>query len=175
MHTMLDKPDAVAVPAKAAPVLRHLDHATSLALNTGFNASQIDASSRSFQSALHQFEVVLSYGKITDPRVILQALNLYLVAHQQAEGIGVFREILDRFAPTMSDETRAVYEASLAVLTATHADKIPLLERPAWVKDAFALLDAAQARTGSKHPIPHWAAGLIYADVPWFFSKRSRP
>ena len=55
--------------------------------NPDIRMRSADARDRSFQSALFQLELVMSHGRITDPRVILQAMNLYMVSNQQACGI----------------------------------------------------------------------------------------
>lgn len=127
---------------------------------------------RSFHSSLQLFETLLSYGRTEDPRVVLQAVNGYINARQQAVGIDLFKGILDRHQDTMSVDGRALYLSSLAILRATHAERVPLLKRIGWVKDSFALLDRAFELTSGGNPIVHWAAGMIYSQVPPFFFKK---
>ena len=146
---------------------------SSLGFAPGFEQFSNHNNTRSFQAMLHEFEVVLSYGRTEDPRVILQAMNSYLLADQQKVGIDLFSRILDVYGAQMSNEGRAVYESGLGILRATYADNIPLMQRIGWVKDSFALIEAALKRTHNNHPIPHWAAGMVYAQVPFFFFKRA--
>ncbi|MEY1554350.1 MBL fold metallo-hydrolase [Yoonia sp. R2331] len=170
LTTLIDRPET-----QPAPSIRHshFDFATSLNLAEGFQRFSDPSADRSFQSMLQQFEIVLSYGKVTDPRVILQAMNFYLVSEQQKFGIELFTEILAQYAGTMEPQTLAIYESALGVLRATYADHVPLMRRISWVKASFDLIEGALKRTAHEHPVPHWAAGMVYAQVPGFFFKKS--
>jgi glyoxylase-like metal-dependent hydrolase (beta-lactamase superfamily II) len=134
--------------------------------------SQAGSADRSFHSALFLFETLLSYGRTEDPRLIMQAVNGYINAQQQAIGIQLFDGILRHHREKMSKDTEAVYLSGLAILRATHADNVPLLKRISWVNDSFALLDRAFALTTGENPMVHWAAGMIYSQVPAFFFKK---
>ncbi len=130
-------------------------------------------SDRSFQSPVFYYETLLSYGLATDPRVVLQALNGYILARQQPHGIALFRGVLDQYGATMNAQTRALYLSCLGVLRATFAEKVPLIKRIPWVKQSFDLLEQSLSLTGHENPISHWAAGMVYAQVPFFFGKKS--
>ena len=151
--------------------LRALEFGSALGFAEGFERFAASDENRSFQSMLHQFEVILSYGDVADPRVILQAMNLYLTSNQQRYGIELFTNILSTYADGMAPDTRAIYESALGVLRATHSDRIPFHRRIGWVRESFELIETALDRTCSDHPIPHWAAGMVFAQVPWFFFK----
>lgn len=135
---------------------------------------QTEAYSRSFHSTLFLFETLLSYGQTEDPRVVLQALNGYINARQQAEGIELFEGVLAKYRGNLSSDGVALYLSGLAILRATHADRIPLLKRIGWVTDSFALLDQAFELASDDNPIVHWAAGMIYSQVPPFFFKKTQ-
>lgn len=160
-----------AVHSRPSGQLRALEFGSALGFAKGFGSFAASDGDRSFQSMLQQFEVILSYGDVEDPRVILQAMNMYLTSNQQQYGIELFTLILSLYADGMAPDTRAIYESALGVLRATYADHIPLNRRISWVKESFALIETALDRTGSDHPIPHWAAGMVYSQVPWFFFK----
>jgi glyoxylase-like metal-dependent hydrolase (beta-lactamase superfamily II) len=134
--------------------------------------SQFGSADRSFHSPLFLLETLLSYGQTEDPRLIMQAVNGYINAQQQAIGIQLFDGILDRYRENMSKDTEAVYLSGLAILRTTHADNVPLLKRITWVNDSFTLLDRAFSLTAGEHPMVHWAAGMIYSQVPAFFFKK---
>ncbi|WP_415715913.1 MBL fold metallo-hydrolase [Roseibium sp.] len=135
---------------------------------------QTEAYSRSFHSTLFLFETLLSYGQTEDPRVVLQALNGYINARQQAEGIELFEGVLAKHRGNLSADGVALYLSGLAILRATHADRIPLLKRIGWVTESFAMLDQAFELASDDNPIVHWAAGMIYSQVPPFFFKKKR-
>ncbi len=143
-----------------------------VALNPKIALMMPKTADRSYQSSLLMFETLLSYGKARDPRGVLLALNAYLNANQKAHGIALFEGVLNQYRREMAPETQALYLSCLAILRATYADEIPLMRRIGWVKDSFALLQEALDLTGSAHPIPHWAAGMVFAQVPGFFGKR---
>ena len=72
----------------------------------------------------------------------------------------------------MEDETRAVYLSAYALLRATYADRVPVPGRIFWVWDTFEILDQAQS-LAPNDPLVHWSSGLIYAQVPELFGKRT--
>ena len=146
--------------------------ARSLAFADGFESVTAAMPDRSFHPILPLFETLLSHGKNTDPRMTMLTVNAYLSANQQAVGIRLFEGILHRFGRGMSDDVRAVYLAAYSILRATHADRVPLVRQIAWMRDTFRFLEEARELTGGTHPIVRWAAGQIYAQVPWFFFKK---
>ncbi|WP_298964645.1 MBL fold metallo-hydrolase [uncultured Roseibium sp.] len=129
---------------------------------------------RSFHSQLHYFETLLSYGKNQDPRVTMLMINAYLNTNQQAQGIAFFERLLQRYEQEFADDVRAVYLSAYAILRATHADRIPLVRRIPWVLKTFQHLEEGRRLTSGTHPIVRWAAGQIYAQVPFFFGKKSQ-
>jgi glyoxylase-like metal-dependent hydrolase (beta-lactamase superfamily II) len=144
----------------------------SVATNPGIlNQLPVDRD-RSFQSSLMLFETLLSYGQVRDPRVILQALNAYITANQQPHGIALFDGILAQYASRMDVEVLATYRACLGVLRATYADHVSLARRIGWVRQSFRLLEMSLSMTQHTAPIAHWAAGMVYAQVPVFFGKK---
>ncbi len=129
---------------------------------------------RSFHAPLHFFETVMSYGRNTDPRATLLMLNGYLNANQQAVGIPFFERLLSTHGANMTDDVRAVYIAALAILRATHAERVPLHRRIPWVLKSFRILEEARHLTAGEDPVVRWAAGQIYAQVPFFFGKKKQ-
>ncbi len=138
----------------------------------GFDRIAAEMPARSFHPLLPLFETLLSYGRNSDPRMTMLAVNAYLNANQQAVGIRLFERVLERYGDEMADDVRAVYIAAYAILRATHADQVPLVRRIGWVLESFRHLEEARRLTGGNHPIVRWAAGQIYAQVPWFFFKK---
>ncbi|WFE90968.1 MBL fold metallo-hydrolase [Roseibium porphyridii] len=129
---------------------------------------------RSFHSQLHYFETLLSYGQNQDPRVTMLMVNAYHNSNQQAHGIAFFERLLERYGEGFTDDVRAVYLSAYAILRATHAERVPLVKRIPWVLKTFQHLEESRRLTGGTHPIVRWAAGQIYAQVPFFFGKRSQ-
>ena len=146
--------------------------AKTLDLADGFETIAADMPDRSFQPVLPLFETLLSYGRNTDPRMTMLAVNAYLNANQQAVGIQLFEKVLEQHGKDMTDDVRAVYLAAYAILRATHADRVALPRRIQWVLETFRHLEEARRLTDGNHPIVRWAAGQIYAQVPWFFFKK---
>ena len=127
---------------------------------------------RSFHSDLAFFETVMSYGKNKDPRVTLLMVNAYLANNQHAHGIAFFERLLKHYGGNMDDEVQAIYLSAYALLRATYADQVALFSRISWVNDTFDILEQAKKLTNNENPVVHWAAGLIYARVPFFFFKK---
>jgi len=132
------------------------------------------AKDRSFQPTIDLLEVILSYGVNTDPRITFLLVNAYLTCNQHERGIRFFEKLLNKYQNTMTEDVHAVHLSAYAVLRGTYADEVFVLKRIAWMRKTFAILDQAQALTKAQEPIVHWAAGLIYAQVPFFFFKKSK-
>ena len=164
------KPDTSVVPAVTA----QSGLIWSLVPATGFEDITGTRPDRSFHAPLHFFETVMSYGQNTDPRATLLMLNGYLNANQQAVGIPYFERLLKTYGADMADDVRAVYLAALATLRATHADHVPLIKRIPWVLKSFQILEEARRLTAGENPVVRWAAGQIYAQVPFFFGKKKQ-
>lgn len=145
---------------------------TSLDYASGFNQLNLDEKERSFHPAINYFETLLSYGNNNDPRNTFLLVNEYLVSNQQKYGIRFFDTLLRRYDQQLTDKTRAHYLAANAILRATHADNIQLLSRIGWVNNTFDLLEQANRLTNNADPLVHWSAGLVYAQVPFFFFKK---
>jgi len=139
-----------------------------------FGRLTVGHTDRSFHSALRYFETVMSYGKNTDPRATLLMLNAYLNANQQADGIAFFETFLRVHGRQIPDDVRAVYLSALAILRATHAERVPLIRRISWVLRSFDILEEARCLTGGEDPVVRWAAGQIYAQVPFFFGRKKQ-
>ncbi|MCF6255935.1 MAG: MBL fold metallo-hydrolase [Gammaproteobacteria bacterium] len=146
--------------------------APSLKYASGFKGFGSEDKERSFHSDLDFFETVMSYGKNTDPRVTFLMVNAYLAHNQHAHGIEFFEKLLQQYEKNMDDEVRATYLAAYAILRATYANEVSLFKRIGWVNDTFDLLEAAAELTHNKNPLVRWSAGLIYAQVPFFFFKK---
>ncbi|WP_421780779.1 MBL fold metallo-hydrolase [Kiloniella litopenaei] len=126
---------------------------------------------RSFHSDMLYGEIVLSYGPVEDPRPIFLLANSYIVSNQQKYGIAFFEKLLKRYENHFSADVKANYLAAYAILRATYADNVFLLNRIGWVNDTFDILEEASVLSGGSNPLVKWASGLIYAQVPWFFGK----
>ncbi len=127
---------------------------------------------RSFHSDIAFYETVLAEGPISDPRPPFLLANSYIVTSQQEIGIAFFEEVLQRHGTAMSGENRSTYLAALSLLRATYAEEVPLFSRIFWVNDTFELLVEAGEISNDQNPLVHWAAGIIYTQVPGFFGKQ---
>jgi len=146
--------------------------AQSLGRAAGFETFGPVNSERSFHSDVEFFETVLSYGTNTDPRNTFVLVNSYLTTNQQARGIAFFERLLQRYQNNMVAGTRANYLAAYAILRATYANEVPLISRIGWMNKTFDLLKEAKDLSKDRDPLVHWASGLIYAQVPFFFFKK---
>ena len=126
-----------------------------------------------FRSDIAFFETVLSYGRNADPRNTFLIVNAYLNTNQQAQGIAFFERLLKRHANNMDAQVRASTLAAYAILRATYAERVPLLSRIGWVTDTFDILEKAKALSKGENMLVRWSAGMIYAQVPFFFYKRN--
>ena len=144
---------------------------TSLAPEGAFENFGNVEGDRSFHSDIVFYEVVLSYGPLADPRPIFLLTNSYIVSNQQQYGIAYLERLLKRYENSMPDNIHATYLSAYALLRATYADRVPIPGRIWWVLDTFDILEQAN-RLSEGNPLVHWAAGLIYAQVPWFFGKK---
>ncbi len=133
----------------------------------GFGQTEGD---RSFHSGIAFYEVVLSYGPISDPRPIFLLTNAYIVTNQQERGLSFLERLLKRYENGMTDDIRAVHLSAYALLRATYAERVPIPGRIFWVLDTFDVLEEAKALS-KENPLVRWSAGLIYAQVPGFFGK----
>lgn len=143
----------------------------SLAPAAGFEDFAADAD-RVFRSDIAFLETVLSYGRNADARNVFLLVNGYLNTNQQARGVAFFARLIQRYGGGMAASARATHLAAAAILRATHAERVPLRHRIGWVTDTFDMLDEAKALTGGGDPLVRWSAGLIYAQVPFFFFRR---
>lgn len=171
-HEIAEEPDRSGLQFQLEPRVSERGRATTLDLAEGFETIAADLPERSFHPLLPLFETLLSHGRNTDPRMTMLTVNAYLNANQQAVGIRLFETVLHRYGSSMADTVRAVYLAGYAILRATYADRVPLARRIPWVRETFSHIEEARRLTGGTHPIVRWAAGQIYAQVPWFFFKK---
>ncbi|MCG8606933.1 MBL fold metallo-hydrolase, partial [bacterium] len=168
-----DATDVQPLPPELEPEQRVIQTGltTSLATVSAFEAFGKMEGDRSFHSDIAFYEVVLSYGPLTDPRPIFLLTNSYIVTNQQKYGISFLEWLLKRYENSMNDDMRATYLSAYALLRATYADRVPIPGRIGWVLDTFDILKEAKSLS-ENNPLVHWAAGLIYAQVPSFFGKK---
>ncbi|MCZ6694106.1 MAG: MBL fold metallo-hydrolase [Bacteroidetes bacterium] len=145
----------------------------SLAPSPEFETFLVSNGDRSFHSSLAFYETVLSYGPLADPRPIFLLTNSYIVNRQQAQGIDFMEKIFGQYGETMKPEVKSTYLAAYALLRATNADEVPLFKRIGWVNKTFEILEEAN-QLFENNPLVHWSAGIIYAQVPWFFDKKAK-
>ena len=162
-------PDSRTVTEKT---LKTGEHPERLDYARGFQEFSHPSPDRSFQSNIDMLEVIQSHGLNTDPRVTFLLVNAYLTSNQHRRGIRFFEKLLDTYQNTMADDVHAIHLSAYAVVRATFAGKVFLPRRISWVRRTFRLLDRAFELTHAQEPIVHWAAGLIYAQVPFFFFKK---
>ncbi len=73
----------------------------------------------------------------------------------------------------MNPEVKSTYLSAYALLRATYADEVVLFKRIGWVTQTFEILEKAN-QLFENNPLVHWSAGIIYAQVPWFFGKKAK-
>ena len=144
---------------------------TSLAPTEPFEAFGKMDGDRSFHADIAFYEVVLSYGPMTDPRSLFLLTNAYIVTNQQEYGLAFLERLLKRYEAWMTTDVRAVHLSVYALLRASYAERVPIPGRIPWVLDTFDILEEAK-RLSEENPLVRWSAGLIYAQVPGFFGKR---
>lgn len=145
--------------------------ASSLAPQAAFQTMAWHADDRPYHSDIAFYETIFSHQPIEDPRLPFLLANAYIVTSQHEIGIGFFEQILETHGPSLSPGARSTHMAAYALLRATHADDVNLLVRIGWVNDTFDLLEAADRLANGQNPLVHWAAGIIYTQVPRFFGK----
>ena len=145
--------------------------ATSLAPALTFETFANPENDRSFHADIAFYETALSYGPLADPRPIFLLANAYIVSNQQEYGIAFLERQLKRYEKVMTADMQATYLAAYTLLRATYADQVALPGRIWWVLDTFDLLEQAKGLSVS-NPLVHWAAGLIYTQVPSIFGKK---
>lgn len=163
---------ALGASEKAKQRVGEVGLTTSLLPAAGFEKFTSQDADRAFHADIDFLETVLSYGLNADPRNVFLLINAYLNTNQQAQGIAYFERLLKRHEANMAAQVRATHLAAYAILRATFADNVPLLSRIGWVTDTFAILDKAKALSSGKNVLVRWSAGIIYAQVPFFFFKR---
>ena len=147
---------------------------SSLSASSYFENIDPSNTQKSFHPEMDYLEVLLSYNIPEDPSSMLLLLNYYVAANQQVRGIDFFERILEKYQYQMSDITRSNVLAVYAVLRATYANDVALAIRIPWVLDTFKLLEEAKNLSNDENPIVHWSAGLIYAQMPFFFFKHDQ-
>jgi glyoxylase-like metal-dependent hydrolase (beta-lactamase superfamily II) len=155
----------------AAQSISHSAEPIGLTGNPAFESIVRSDGDRPFHSDIAFYETVLSHGPLNDPRPPFLLASAYITTSQQAVGIAYFEEILARYGDEMSAPVRSTYLAAYALLRGTYSDEIPLLNRIGWVLDTFRILDEADTISASQNPLTHWAAGIIYTQVPGYFGK----
>jgi len=144
---------------------------TSLAPANVFDQFSQFQKDRSFHSEIAFYETTLSYGPLADPRPIFLLTNAYIISNQQKYGIDFLERLLKRYENNMTADIKAAYLSAYALLRATYADEVIIFSRISWVLDTFDILQEAKTLS-ENNPLVHWASGLIYSQVPWFFGKK---
>lgn len=134
-------------------------------------AKEIPPPSRTFDSLIAYFETVnRSAGKV-DPQVIFVLMGQYLNANQQLRGMAYYSKYLRDNDSRLSGPYRALYLSALALLRASHAQRIPLLDRTGWVRETIAMLEEAKRLSANRIFLVRWIAGVVYARIPSSFGK----
>jgi glyoxylase-like metal-dependent hydrolase (beta-lactamase superfamily II) len=142
-----------------------------LQVSSTFEVHAHSDTDRPYHSDIAFYETVLSHGPVTDPRLPFLLANAYIATSQQAVGITYFEDALGQFGETMSPPVQSTYLAAYALLRGTYASEVSLLNRIGWVQDTFRILEDADRISAGQNPLTHWAAGIIYTQVPGYFGK----
>jgi glyoxylase-like metal-dependent hydrolase (beta-lactamase superfamily II) len=101
-------------------------------------------------------------------------MSQYTNANRQREGIDYFSMLLKEFEPRLSDQQKSVYLGAIGVLRAGYANEVPFWKRIGWVKDTIEMLEQAKRLSGGDEFVVRWMSGVVYAQLPGFFSQREQ-
>ncbi|WP_297735731.1 MBL fold metallo-hydrolase [uncultured Maricaulis sp.] len=145
---------------------------TTLRPATEFSATLDRFADRPFHSDIAFFETIFSHRAIEDDRLPFLLANAYILTSQHQVGMAFFEHVLQSRRATLSDRALSTHLAAYALIRADYAVEVNLFSRLGWVSQTFELLEEADDLADGQNPLVHWAAGVIYAQVPGFFGKR---
>ena len=134
-------------------------------------AKEIPPPSRTFDSSIAYFETVNRSADKVDPSVIFVLMGQYLNANQQVRGMAYYSKYMKDNDSRLSGPSRALYLSAMALLRASHAQRIPLLDRTGWVRETVAMLEEAKRLSRNRIFLVRWIAGVVYARLPSSFGK----
>ncbi|MGB5082675.1 MAG: MBL fold metallo-hydrolase [Burkholderiales bacterium] len=108
-----------------------------------------------------------------DPQLLFLLMGQYASAQRHGEGAEFISARLKEFEPQLSEGQKALYLGAIGLLRAGHAGEVPFWSRIGWVRDTIAMLEEAKRKSGGQAFLPRWIAGVVYAQLPGFFGKRS--
>ncbi len=127
-----------------------------------------------FNAQLAFFEALSEAGPLENLQLIVQAMAEYQSSNQQADGAQHFQDVLDRHEGQLSSAQELVYLSALGILRAEAASDVPLIGRIGWVNDTIEILERARGIGKNQAFFSRFAAGVVYAQLPGFFSKREQ-
>lgn len=124
------------------------------------------------QPELAYLKQVNQWRPPSDPQLLFLLMQQFANTGRHVEGIAYFEDVLNRFAPRLTDNQKAQYLVAIAFLRSGHAYDVFLFKRFGWVHDTLALLDEAKRLTRSEMFIARWMSGVVRARIPGFFGER---
>jgi glyoxylase-like metal-dependent hydrolase (beta-lactamase superfamily II) len=125
-----------------------------------------DKSVKSFHPELAYFEQMQSYGPHDDLRIPMLLGLYYINARQETQGIEFFEHFLEQYEEEFSSEQRSVVLSAYALIKASYTDRVPFYAKIGWLSDTSDIIRQALEANNNQSFIAHWAAGIIYAQIP---------
>lgn len=88
-------------------------------------AREIPPPSRTFNAELEYLEAVVDSAEALDPQMIFVLMGQYLNGNQQERGMAFYAGVLQARESLLSRPHKALYLSALALLRASHAQRIP--------------------------------------------------
>ena len=125
-----------------------------------------DKSAKSFHPELAYFEQMQSYGPHDDLRIPMLLGLYYINARQETKGIEFFEKFIEQHNKEFSAEQRSVMLSAYALVKAPYTDRVPFYVKIGWLNKTSDIIQQALAASNNQGFIAHWAAGIIYTQIP---------
>jgi hypothetical protein len=110
-------------------------------------------------------------GPVKEPQLTTILMQQFMNTNQFQDGIAFFESLLQKQESRLTPEQKALYLSALAVLRASSADRVPLLNRIAWVNETIDRLEQARALSHNDNFLVRWMTAVAYAQLPDRFGK----
>lgn len=108
-----------------------------------------------------------SKAEIVDPSLTAMLVANFIEANQVATGMQIFAEL----EKTGNKESETLYKTAHAVLRASYASEVFLLQRSSWVKDTISMFDESR-ESEPDNLLIRWLIGTTLAKLPAMFDQR---
>ena len=125
-----------------------------------------EQSVKSFHPELAYFEQMQSYGPHDDLRIPMLLGLYYINARQETKGIEFFEKFIEQHDKKFSAEQRSVMLSAYALVKASYTDRVPFYAKIGWLNETSDIIQQALTASNNQGFIAHWAAGIIYTQIP---------